>query len=265
MSPRSRRASGIIITDTFGERILLRAAGQGIDDDWHRCTMFTLSTDRPAGSADTRLFVPPVLPAGMESAPLEKVLLLRDEMANMAWAVERTVQTRAGTDADGYEVARAHAPVSTPPVLHPTVAPVRYVLGTHVPENWRPLIPVHVPGSHRTIRLQRARMPGPDRELLGRILTEPTPYYIHEEEVPRSGRIVTRTVQRLRWLGGRTFVWIGRRVLTGRGEASTGLAFDQVQPVPDSERVTERDRRGRSTQSTHQSRWLEASRSLWLA
>ena len=232
---------GIIITDTFGERILLRAAGQGIDDDWQRWTMFTLSTNRPDGSADTRLFVPPVLPTGMESAPLEKVLLLRDEMANMAWAVERTVQTRVGTGADGYEVARAHAPEPTPPVLHPTVAPVRYVLGTHVPENWRPLIPVHVPGSNRTIRLQRARMPGPARELRGRILDEPTPYYLNEEEVPRSGRSVTRAVQRVRWTGGRTFVWIGRRVLTGRGEASSGLAFDQVQPVPDGERSSTDD------------------------
>jgi hypothetical protein len=71
-------------------------------------------------------------------------------------------------------------------------------------------------------------MPGPARELRGAILSGPSPYYVNEEEAPRGGKIATRAFERARWLDGRSFVWIGRRVTTGRGEGSSGLAFDQI-------------------------------------
>jgi hypothetical protein len=49
---------------------------------------------------------------------------------------------------------------------------------------------------------------------------------IREEEVPREGVVVRRTYQAARWHDGRLFVWSGDRSSTGRGEASSGLAFD---------------------------------------
>jgi hypothetical protein len=85
--------TGLLVTDDFGEQILVRAAGRGIDDVWQRWAMYNLSTKAPAGQADVRLFVPPAVTKLLESAPLEKVHFLRDEMANMAWAVERVVPT----------------------------------------------------------------------------------------------------------------------------------------------------------------------------
>jgi hypothetical protein len=45
---------------------------------------------------------------------------------------------------------------------------------------------------------------------------------------------VTHAYQRARWRHGRTFVWLGVRKETGRGEGSSGLAFDQAVPVPSS-------------------------------
>ena len=112
--------------------------------------------------------------------------------------------------------------------MHPTIANARYSLGTDVPHNWHPFIPVHVAESTRSVQLQRARMPGPARDIYGRILSVPSPYYVNEEEVPRAGKIVIRAFQRARWQGGSTFLWLGRRATTGRGEGSSGLAFDQV-------------------------------------
>jgi hypothetical protein len=92
-----------------------------------------------------------------------------------------------------------------------------------------------VPGSSRSIQLQRARMPpitgAPDRKPLSRILSVAAPYYVNEEEVPRAGKLVTRSYQRGRWLDGATVTWIGRRAAVGRGEGSSGLAFDQVTDV----------------------------------
>ena len=42
-----------------------------------------------------------------------------------------------------------------------------------------------------------------------------------------------QTFQRTRWRDGRAWVWLGARKQTGRGEASSGLAFDQLADLPD--------------------------------
>jgi hypothetical protein len=44
-------------------------------------------------------------------------------------------------------------------------------------------------------------------------------------------KLVTLSYQRARWLNGRVFVWLGVTKTTGRGEASSGLAFDQLIPT----------------------------------
>jgi hypothetical protein len=219
----------LVVTDDFGERTLVRAAGRGVDAQWQRWTMFTMTANSADGLADTRIFLPPALTKVMEGPPLEKTLFLRDEMANMVWGVEKIVPSALGAGADGYEAARsASGPPAPVAPLHPTAAPVRYLLGTEVPGNWIPFLPVHVPGSSRSVQLQRGRMPGAARQPRGRVLSVPAPYYVNEEEVPRSGKIVTRNFQRARWLDGSLFLWVGRRVTAGKGEGSSGLAFDQV-------------------------------------
>jgi hypothetical protein len=62
-------------------------------------------------------------------------------------------------------------------------------------------------------------------------LDQKQPYFVHEEEVPRAGVIVTRKYQRARGPNGEVFTWIGRRKETGRGEGASGLVFDQVVPL----------------------------------
>jgi len=56
------------------------------------------------------------------------------------------------------------------------------------------------------------------------------PYFLHEEEVPRAGAIVSQSYQRTRWTNGRVIVWLGARKQAGRGEGSSGLAFDRIVP-----------------------------------
>jgi hypothetical protein len=60
----------------------------------------------------------------------------------------------------------------------------------------------------------------------------PAPYFLYEEEVPRSGSRVTQSWQRTRWRDGSVVLWLGARKGIGRPTASSGLAFDQAVDVP---------------------------------
>jgi hypothetical protein len=211
------RIDGILTTDVFGNHTFIKAGDTG-GSDWQRWNMFSLSGD---GVPAMGLLLAPSLTARHTSSPLEEVHFLRDEMANMVWAVEHRVASKLGEPFNP-EVGQTLPPPS------PAEGAPRYRLGELVPENWRPFIPAHVPGSTRAIRLQRARLPGQSAEPLGRIIAGAAPLFIAEEEVPRAGRIVRRSFQRARWTNGRAFLWIGRESLIGRGEGSSGLAFDNV-------------------------------------
>jgi hypothetical protein len=212
------RVDGLVITDVFGDRTLVRAADRGPDSDWERWSMYRLNGDDIASMG---LLLAPALTARLEAPPLEEVHFLRDEMANMVWAVEHRIQSRLGEPLDpSIGVAQPDTPVSG--------TGARYVLGETVPFNWRPFIPAHLPGSVRSIRLQRARLPGQAPQPLGRVLDVPSPYFVAEEEVPRAGRKVTRAFQRARWIDGSTLLWIGRAAPLGRGEGSSGLVFDAI-------------------------------------
>jgi hypothetical protein len=59
----------------------------------------------------------------------------------------------------------------------------------------------------------------------------PEPYRVRREEVSRAGVSVSRVVRRARWIDGSTHPWIARRKQAGRGEGSSDLRFDVVQPT----------------------------------
>ena len=220
----------MVITDVFGQHVLVRPAGRGPETSWHRWAMFH-QTDRNDLTRNTNIFyLAPAITKTLESDPLEEVTMLRDEMANMVWGVESTVPSQAGRGVSGIEMARLDVePAPFVPVGN--TAAIRYVLGTTVPENWIPFIPVHLPTSDAEIRLQRARLPGA-KPPKGALLSEAQPiYFINEEEVPRSGIAVRRSYQRTRWLNGKTYLWIGRRKDTGKGEGWSNLAFDQIRDI----------------------------------
>lgn len=220
---------GIVVTDVFGQHVLIRPAGRGLESDWQRWALFHQTDKNDAGPASSLFYLPPSLMKSLEGEPLEQVNFLRDEMANMVWAVEGIVPSQAGRGVDGKEMAlrEEESPAFTPA----GDAGIKYVLGTTMPENWIPFIPVHIEGSDTEIRLQRAQLPGA-KGALGAVLTErPAPYFIYEEEVPRSGVIVQRAFQRARWLNGKTCLWISCHKEAGKGEGWSNLKFDQIEQI----------------------------------
>jgi hypothetical protein len=52
------------------------------------------------------------------------------------------------------------------------------------------------------------------------------------DALTRQQAVVTQGFQRTRWSDGRAWVWLGVRKQTGRGEGSSGLAFDRLVDVP---------------------------------
>jgi hypothetical protein len=247
--------SGLMVTDVFGDSTWVAASGSGPDEDWQRWAMYTLST-RGADdiAADVSLSLLPVARKVLEGKPLEEVYLLRDEVANMVWAVESQVplvtgRSRAGKQAGEelrnrlQQLVDKDNPTATG---LPASATVRYEIVNSVPEHWIPLIPVHIPGSNREVQLQRAAIPrflkGDDRnprkvEPRTSLIREGLeaaprlPYFLHEEEVSRAGIVVRKGFQRTRWYDGRVCTWLGIRKQVGKGSGSSGLAFDQLVPA----------------------------------
>ncbi|MBD1848272.1 hypothetical protein H6F89_33980 [Cyanobacteria bacterium FACHB-63] len=257
---------GMAVTNVFGERIWVQPAGRGQDDDWQRWSMFTISTRGQNAEADTSLLVLPTVPKIQEGRPLEEISLIRDEMANMVWGIETQIPLPSGDSKSGREAGfesynyykrlleqdiESGVVVSPPEIYN---APIRYQVMNRVPENWIPFIPVHVENDRRQIQLQRASMPRilpgsterpkvkPRTVLLREGLDNQTDpdkkrYFLHEEEVPRSGVSVSQSYQRTRWYGGQVFTWLGVRKQTGRGEGSSGLVFDSLVSVPTNQRT----------------------------
>jgi hypothetical protein len=219
---------GILVDDTFGRHTFIRAAGRGPETAWQRFAMFHLTEHgRRPDAAGNLFYLAPAAGKVLESTPLERVNFMRDEMANIAWAVEAIVPSQIGSGMSGYEASRS-SEGERPRVIEDENVRIAYVAGTTVPKNWIPFIPVHAEGRVSEIRLQRGRMAGgePPR---GQLLRETrSPYFLEEEEIPRAGIYVERSWQRVRWIQGRTLIWVGRRKTAGRGEGSSHLAFDQI-------------------------------------
>jgi hypothetical protein len=218
---------GILVDDTFGRHTFIRPAGRGPETQWQRWAMFHQTEIGREWEAANRFYLVPAVGRVLESDPLERVNFLRDEMANMVWAVESIVPSQIGI---GMRGSGGDQPGGSPEdrTTQDENVRIRYILGTTVPKNWIPFIPVHIEASVSEIHLQRARMAG-GQPPSGWLLREPrSPYFIEEEEVPRTGVYVERSWQRARWIGGRTFLWVGRHKTAGRGEGWSRLAFDQV-------------------------------------
>jgi hypothetical protein len=220
------RITSLTVDDSFGETVTIphAAAVDGPAGPWR---MFALS----AAPGDVFLLAP-TLPPTLGRAPIEDVLLVRDEMANLAWAVERIVQGDGGRRLDRYEehqAGRRRREQQAPPTPA-RVGGLHYLLGSDVPAYWIPLAPEPGPDGQR---LRRGSLPQPDGTTrtapLGRILEPERELRLYEEEVPREGARVTRAYRYARWSDGSTHLWLGWRKTPGIGEGSSGLRFDTAE------------------------------------
>lgn len=230
------RIDRLVVADSFGMRLRIEPAAHGAAQQGAarqgaaRWTMFTL-TERDPGEPGTAglsdlLLLPPVARHVLTGKPVEEVLLLRDEMADLAWAVEQSYE--GGTGAGLPRAEQEERPEPPPPP--PAGAVLRYQLGTEVPSYWFPLVPQRSAGD---LRLVLQRMANQDLSVRprGRFLTLGGPS-IADGEVPREGLRLHRERVLSRWSDGTALLWSRRLRRVGRGEGSSGLRFDTaITPV----------------------------------
>jgi hypothetical protein len=181
------------------------------------------------------LFLPPVTAFRQESRPLEELLFLRDEYANMVWGIERTVCNEMGKPTNGYDL---HLELNGPFLkanddVEENKNPLpKFRLASPVPTNWIPYLPFHIDDSNielrRAVMMRNATNTLPEDIDPLSFLAQKELLTIREEAIPRAGVRVQLTKQRVRWTDGQTYVWLGRKVLAGKGEGSSGLTFDQL-------------------------------------
>jgi hypothetical protein len=233
------KVKAIRVNDVFGVQFKLEGVQGKGKDAWK---MFVPGPNQAAGSY---LYLPPVAASRLQSAPIEEVHFLRDEMANMVWALEKTISNQLVEGIDGQLAAQMLEemllalvpPNANPAPLQVNEAALQYTLGTEVNPHWIPFIPYRPDAAKPDLVLRRAAMP---RLIEGQAPTRIRPrtqilkpqgkaaYDIEEEEIPVMGLTVQQVWRRARWTNGETITWLAREKRLGGTRASSGLLFDQL-------------------------------------
>ncbi|HWT25645.1 MAG TPA: hypothetical protein VN213_19220 [Solirubrobacteraceae bacterium] len=221
------RIDWIAVRDTFGVVTLVGTPEtQGAD----RAGRQYQPAVRADEVADIPLLVlPPSSARALRSAPLERVDLQRDELANLAWAIQRVT-----LGAGGRGVARTDTDAKPlPEPEDPQDAELLWRLATSVAPSWLPLAAVRQ-GADEDGRVALVPAPLVDAadaapRPIGQLLEELD--VIAEEEVTRAGVRVQLLDQLVRWIDGGSVLWRGREKTAGSGEVESRLFFDYTEPV----------------------------------
>jgi hypothetical protein len=105
-------------------------------------------------------------------------------------------------------------------------------LATPVAAPWSPLVSILQGGDEAKV-LRKARLlettTGSERSAKSQIMRD-VDKDIYDEEITRAGVQVRMVEQLARWHDGSSYVWRGREKRPWRGEAASGLRFDDATP-----------------------------------
>ncbi|EOZ93595.1 hypothetical protein A33Q_3541 [Indibacter alkaliphilus LW1] len=180
---------GIVIKDVFGFRTHVEAAHKQDGNSglgWGMYGQSILNENKEYLGMDKKIFIPDSLAKTLESEPIEKIKMIRDEMANTVWGIETIIPDLMGSGISGSDTANRleqliesfmdqekaieEIEANDPKYLAEAESngqvrqwkpPLKYILSNKISENWIPFIPIHKPGQaiNREIIFQRASMP----------------------------------------------------------------------------------------------------------
>ena len=240
------------VIDNFNERSILQSTAMSdsqkkVSRVWR---MFELSGDEVSQAHPAPwLLVAPTLVNDVNGPVLERVLLTRDEGANLVWGIESIVEGLLGRSVERSQAWYAALPVLEQPAEQDQAAsPLaypdqswRYQLESSPPAWWIPFLPERIADGSPEIHFRRARMQAWQLYSDGRVAGQIGPQgvfldprracWINEEEVPRGGVRIERRWQFGRWSDGSYHIWLQRRKIPGRRERSSGLRWDLLKPA----------------------------------
>lgn len=152
------RVASLRVTDTFGR---VTEVGPVAPDEGVAWRLHGLHRQDPRAAGGLNkadgawLCVPPPLSDTLEGGLLEEVAFARDEMANLAWAIEKRVQGSSGEALDRSLEDQRYS-IRQQPALASTDARLLYRLMTPVASHWLPLLPVRQAG-HLGLGIQLER------------------------------------------------------------------------------------------------------------
>lgn len=211
------RIDRIVVTDTFGDVTTLASGDAGVSSDIG--LLFAPSRSDRSGAG--WLVMAPRLGARVDGPDREEIVLVRDELANLGWILERT---GPGEDGEPGEL-RATPHPDPEPSPDGTLA---YRLSTGAPEHWLPLLPGRRDDRRRELTRGTVWPADEDELTLSTTMLARQISSVLDEEIPREGKRLRRAWQYARWFDGSRHLWSGRTVDAGRGEANSALRFDDT-------------------------------------
>lgn len=218
------------VVDSFGKITVIPALGTAAGTHWDSWQYFKLANNSGASMPDGILMAP-VAASIQHAKPLEEVVFVRDEVANVIWGIETVVPDVLGKGKSGREIGMQEKPISKNIQL-------TYQAQSDVPRNWIPFIPVK-PSANSRVALRRGSMKDENGERIRPYTSllrlgidekdaQSTSFDLDENEVGREGVVVRKAFQRTRWTNGEVFVWLGISKQAGKGEAASNLTFDKL-------------------------------------
>jgi hypothetical protein len=180
-----------------------------------------------------------------DASPLEDVLFLRDDMAAMAWALEKQLQGDLDMPVDAYQTLLQSGPAQeSAPSYTPGGPDIYYSAEKIPPYNWVPFVPVLSNQGSPYLRRGALEIPDPSAPsglkkvpAHAAVLEPGQPFFLVDHAVPRAGQRVTRYFRFTRSFNGNNFLWLARKSNVGRGQGWSGLRFDLVRDIPKTQRA----------------------------
>ena len=200
--------------------------------DWCLFRQTVLQPDGTTPNLNGLLLLPAA--AVTSSPPAEEVVLIRDDTADIGWAVEHTILGTDDRPLDRYAAAQ-QTPVTTSAPPADDGSSVQYLLETDVPVYCFPL--VADPSGQPQLDLQelsRVDADGQDHPVppLGQLLLPLKTQPLSDQELPAVGTTIRRRRYLTRGYDGEPLLWTGRERVAGGQYSSIPLAFDQVTAPP---------------------------------
>ena len=189
------------MTDTFGITTTIRAAEE-VRPDANWCLWKVTQGDGRLGY----LLLPPPNISFLTSEPVEEVAMVRDEAANLAWALHRVPATPAqAVPVESGEGALIYVPI------------------TALPDARAPLVLTESADGRFLVEGQLVNRPANAATDL-----MPASFRVRDEEVPDEGIILRRRFELGRTPDGMLWLWASREAAAGARMPTSGLRFDGI-------------------------------------